>query len=242
MCVRRALTAVIALGVLFTALAASAGPYRSVDANGNVIYSDQPPRPEDLAHPAAPGTPTGSAPAAASAVSSPPAFHPSVELLLDATGLKHQARLVALQTRETLRGNLGNLDVDQRRRVDAITDRDFHPDTFYGVLRSEFSRHVNEPRLNEVLAWYATPVGRRVAAAEVRYYASDRRREMEEFVAGLVKNRPAPIRVALLQRLDAASGATEAFLRSFWKRSSLCVANLDGSIKGCNRIVNTYQS
>lgn len=211
---RRTLATLVALGLLLGAVPTSAGAYRWVDANGNVIYSDSPPRPEDVARPPAPGAPAAGAPGA-SVPSRPPAFHPSVERLLDATGLKHQARLVALQTRDTLRGNLGNLDADRRRRVDAITDRDFHPDNFYGLLRSEFSHHVNEPRLDEVLAWYATPVGRRVAAAEVRFYASDRRREVEEFVAGLVNNRPSPVRVALLQRLDAAGGSTEGSLDLF---------------------------
>jgi Domain of unknown function (DUF4124) len=188
---------------------------RWVDAHGNVIYSDQPPPPNAVAPRVVPGAPAVVAPAAPETPARSHAFHPSAERLLDATGVKHQARLIALQTRDTLRGNLGKLDGDRRRRVDAITDREFHPDHFYGLLRSEFSRHVNEPRLNEVLAWYATPVGRRVSAAEVRFYASDRRREVEEFVAGLVNNRPSPIRLALLQRLDAASGATEGSLDLF---------------------------
>jgi hypothetical protein len=198
------------LGVLGTAAVVAAQPYRWVDQNGNVIYSDRPPQAEDLARPAPPSAPATRAPETAA-----PAFHPSVERLLDATGLKHQSRLIALQTRDTLRGNLGNLDAEQRQRVDAITDREFHPDVFYGLLRSEFSRHVNGPRLNDVLAWYATPIGARVSAAEVRFYASDRRREVEEFVAGLVKNQPSPTRLALLQRLDAASGSTEGSLDLF---------------------------
>jgi len=216
---RRALATLIGVAVLLGTLPVlAADSYRSIDANGNVIYSDRPPRPEDAAPPATPGAPMPGAPATTQTpppMSPPAAAHPSVERLLDASGLKHQARLVALQTRDTLRGNVGNLDADRRRRVDAITDRDFHPDSFYALLRGEFSRYVDETRLNEVLAWYATPVGRRVAAAEVRFYASDRRREVEEFVAGLVNNRPAPVRVALLQRLDAASGSTEGSLDLF---------------------------
>jgi Domain of unknown function (DUF4124) len=219
MFMRRALATILGLGLLLTAVPIFADTYRSVDADGNVTYSDSPPRPGDSPAPATPTAPATGAPPVrdlpAAVPSRPSAFHPSVERLLDATGLKHQARLIALQTRDLLSGNLGKLDADRRRRVDAVTGRDFHPDNFYGVLRSEFSRHVDEPRLNEVLAWYATPVGRRVAAAEVRFYASDRRREVEEFVAGLANNRPSPVRVALLQRLDAASGATEGSLDLF---------------------------
>jgi Domain of unknown function (DUF4124)/Uncharacterized protein conserved in bacteria (DUF2059) len=197
---RNAVAVVVALGLLLTASKTAAEGYRWVDANGNVVYSDTPPPPDEANRPPAP-----SAPAADS----------SVERLLDVTGLKHQARLVAAQTRETLRGSFGNLDDERRRRVDAITDRDFHPDAFYGVLRSEFGRHFNEPWLNDVIAWYASPVGRRIAAAEVRFYAIDRRREVEDFVAGLVNNRPSAVRVALLQRLDAASGSTEGSLDLF---------------------------
>ena len=181
------------LALLLPAASGSAGSYRWVDRDGNVTHSDRPPRPEDVA----------------------PEGHPSVERLLDATGLKHQARLVAFQTRETLHGNLGGQDAADRERVGAITGRHLHPDAFYGLLRSEFSRHVDEARLNETLAWYGTPIGRRVAVAEVRHYASDHRRELEEFIAGLVANRPSPARLALLGRLDAAAGATEGSLDLF---------------------------
>jgi hypothetical protein len=197
---RDVVAVVVGLGLLITASRTTAEGYRWVDANGNVVYSDSPPPPDDATRAPAPDA---------------PAAESSVERLLDVTGLKHQARLVAAQTRETLRGSFGNLDDERRRRVDAITDRDFHPDAFYGVLRSEFGRHLNEPWLDEVLAWYASPSGRRIAAAEVRFYATDHRRELEEFVAGLVNNRPSAVRVALLQRLDAASGSTEGSLDLF---------------------------
>ena len=213
---RQALAAVIVIGMILASVPASGGAYRWVDRRGNVIYSDRPPRPEEVGREGDPADPGVAGPNPSATI--PPAprpFHPSVEHLLDATGLKHQARLVAFQTRGILHGNLGALDAEHRRRVDAITDRYFHPDNFYALLRSEFSRYVNEARLNEVLAWYGTPVGRRVATAEVRFYASDRRREVEDYVAGLVNNKPSPLRLALMQRLDAATGATEGSLDLF---------------------------
>jgi len=144
-----------------------------------------------------------------------PASESEIDRLLDATGLKHQARLVAVQTADTLRGGLGTLGDEDRQRVEAITRWHFHPDAFYGGLRAEFGRHLDEARLGQTLAWYETPVGRRVAAAEVRFYAADRRQEVEDYVAGLLDNRPSPTRVALLQRLDAATGATEGSLELF---------------------------
>src|SRR5262245_7691452 len=210
----RALAAVIVIGLILASVSASGGANRWVDRRGNVIYSDRPPRPEEVGREGDRADPGVAAPSAAVPPSLRP-FDPSVERLLDATGLKHQARLVAFQTRGILYGNLGALDAEHRRRVDAITDRYFHPDNLYTLLRSELSRYVNEARLNEVLAWYGTPVGRRVATAEVRFYASDRRREVEGYVAGLVNNKPSPLRLALMQRLDAATGATEGSLDLF---------------------------
>ena len=231
---REAVAAVIGAGllvasvVLVTAIDASGAPYRWVDANGNVVYSDDPPPPDAAARASVPGAATPGAPAAVA--------DPSVERLLDATGLKHQARLVAAQTRETLRDSLGNLDAERRRRVDAITDREFHPDAFYGVLRAEFGRHFNEPWLDEVLAWYATPVGRRIAEAEIRFFATDRRRELEEFVAGLANNRPSPVRVALLQRLDAANGSTEGTLDLFVAINRAIIRVVEPLIPAASRI------
>jgi hypothetical protein len=211
---RRLIAVLVVLALVLPATSGSAGSYRWLDRNGQVMYSDRPPRPEEVAPE---GAAAPAAPPTATPIPDPPslAFHPSVESLLDATGLKHQARLVAFQTRETLLANLGTLDAGDRERVQAITGGHLHPDTFYGLLRGEFSRHLDEARLNETLAWYGTLLGRRVAVAEVRHHASDRRRDLEEFVAGLVTNRPSPGRLALLGRLDAAAGATEGALDLF---------------------------
>jgi len=188
---------------------ADAGTYRWVDRQGNVIYSDRPPRPEEAA-PAAPGDPEPGAPPR------PPATtQATVDLLLDATGLKQQAQIIALQTRDALYGNVGRLSAAEKERVESAGRRHFHPDVFYGLLRQEFSRHADDARAREVAAWFDTPLGKRISVIEVRFYASDRRKEVEDFVAGLMTNRPSPTRLALLQRLDAATGSTEGSLDLF---------------------------
>ncbi len=132
-----------------------------------------------------------------------------IDALLDATGLKHQARLIASQTRQTLRSGLGGLRDADAEKVERITRWYFNPDAFYARLRAEFGRAVDDARLAETRAWFETPAGRRVAAADVRFYATDRRQEVEEFVARLAADPPPPARVALMQRLDAAAGTTE---------------------------------
>src|SRR5262249_30059992 len=81
------------------------------------------------------------------------------------------------------------------------------------------SRYVDEARLDEVLAWYATPLGRRIAATEVRFYASDRQREIEDFVAGLGEKAPPARAGGRLQRPAAAGGATGGSLGPFVARN-----------------------
>jgi hypothetical protein len=210
----------VAVGALIAGVVA-AGPlpawgkvYRWVDRQGNVIYADRPPQPDEVAPPAEPGPGTSTShPGAPGGPRRP--VHPAVDELLDLSGLKYQVQIMALQTREQLDSNLGGLEGRDRESVDRITGRAFRPETFYAVIREEFSQHVDEKRLRDVLIWYRSPVGQRITRLEVAFSASDRERELQEFVAGLATNQPSSARVALMQRLDGAGGVTESSVDLF---------------------------
>ena len=62
------------------------------------------------------------------------------------------------------------------------------------------------------LAWFRSPLARRVVALEREALEPARASEFEVFAAGLVANRPSEWRLSLLARLDAAGLATETSL------------------------------
>jgi hypothetical protein len=186
---------------------AAARTYRWIDPNGNVMYTDHPPRPEDVGAPAGPDRGGPGTPGAAPGSHRP--VHPGIDELLALSGLKGQMRGMAMQTRDHLQGNMGQLEPRDRKAVEAVTARALDPDLIYGRVLDEFSQHVDEARLAEAVAWFRSPLGRKLTELEVAFSTVDRQREITQFVAQWRVSPPSRTRVALVQRLDAAAGATE---------------------------------
>ena len=199
---RRTLAVLIGLGLFLPAVPAAGRTYRWVDQNGNVRYSDQPPRSENVAPP--PATPT---PGAIRTPRHP--VHPAADELLELSGLKQQMKAISLDAREHVHQNLGHLEPRDLKGVAAATAQTLDPDRVYASILDEFGRSVDDTKIADVRLWYRSPLGRTITEIEVASVVSERRRELTAFVAEWRVKPPAPTRVALTQRLDAATGATE---------------------------------
>lgn len=200
----RKLVVLVGLAAL---LGASTSPalaktYRWVDRHGNVTYADRPPQSDEAAPPAEPQAPTGSQPRRP--------VHPLSDELLEASGLKRQVPGIAERARANLVQGMEPLGANDKSAVDRVSGQAFRSDVLYGLIREEFSQHVDDSKVKEVLDWYRTPLARRLTELEVTFTTStSRERELAQFAARLRVEQLDPRRVELIQRLDAASGATE---------------------------------
>lgn len=192
-------------------LTASASPalaknYRWVDRHGNVTYADRPPQSEEAATlPPQPGAPPGSQPRRP--------VHPTADELLEVSGVKRQVPGIAERARANMVQGMEPLGANDKSAVDRVSGQGFRPEALYGLIKEEFSQHVDDTKVKDVLGWYRTPLARRLTELEVAFTTStNRERELSQFVARLRVEQPDPRRVALIQRLDAASGATETSL------------------------------
>jgi hypothetical protein len=185
---------------------ALARTYRWVDRHGNVTYSDRPPQSSEAAPP-----PAAPAPPASAQPRRP--VHPVADELLEACGFKRQVPSIAERARHNLVQGMEPLGADDKSVVDRVSGEAFRADALYGLIREEFSQHVDDTKVKDVLAWYRTPLARRLTELEVAFTTStSRERELAQFVARLRVEQLDPRRVELIQRLDAASGATETSL------------------------------
>jgi Domain of unknown function (DUF4124)/Uncharacterized protein conserved in bacteria (DUF2059) len=201
---RRVLVVLIALGLVVPALPAAARTYRWVDKSGQVIYSDHPPQADEMAPPSE--TPASS-PSASIGPRRP--VHPSASELLEFSGLKEHMKVAAVQARQNVHQSLGHLEPRDLESVEAVTAQTLDPDRIFEVIVDEFSQTMDEAKIAEVRSWYRSPLGRKLTELEVRASAEDRERQLAAFMAEWKVKPPAPERVALIQRLDAAGGATE---------------------------------
>lgn len=191
--------AIVMLGAAMAwATCAEAGPpghtYRTTDAQGNVIYSDHPTSPDAVRAPA-----------------EPPADAALVDGLFRAAGVDQRLPGLAAQVQAEFQRHSGLATAPERQLIAEIVARQFAPDTLYPLVRDEFLRSAGGGRVRDALAWYRSPLGRRVVAQEIQAATPESQREFRAYAATIGSNWPAA-RVVLVRRIDDASRATETGL------------------------------
>ena len=142
--------------------------------------------------------------AAATRSDSPsPAELRALDHLLERSGLKGQLETLSAGVRaQFLRGQLRDQD---RITIDRIVLAHFNAEVLYARMALELAHGVDAAKLTEALAWYDSPLGRRVTAVELAARFGGER----DASLAPEADRPSSGRVALVERLDAGLGASE---------------------------------
>ena len=127
----------------------------------------------------------------------------AVDELLELSGLQVQLEAVSAGIRAQFRGREGRLSAQDRATIDRIAARHFGPEVLYARIRLELGRSLEAATLEEALAWYRSPLGRRITRVELAALIPGAEREM---------SLPSDERIALVQRLDESGGASETTL------------------------------
>lgn len=128
----------------------------------------------------------------------------AVDELLDLSGLRVQLEALSDGIRARFRSHEGRLSAQDRATIDRIATRHFGAETLYARIRLELGRSQDAARLEEALAWYRSPLGRRLTRVELEALTPGAER------AGMPL--PSDERIALVQRLDESGGASETAL------------------------------
>jgi hypothetical protein len=131
-----------------------------------------------------------------------PAELRALDHLLERSGLKGQLETLSASVRaQFLRGQLRDQD---RITIDRIVLAHFNAEALCARMALELAHDVDAAKLTEALAWYDSPLGRRVTAVELAAA-----RFAGEHDASVSPETASPGRVALVERLDAGLGASE---------------------------------
>lgn len=123
--------------------------------------------------------------------------------LLERSSLRPQLESLSAGIRvQFLRGR-GGLSGQDRITVDRIVSERFDAAALYARIRIEFERNLDSSKLARALAWYDSPLGKRITGLELA--ASNG----PDAVADLEKNLPSPRRLLFVERLDTGGGASE---------------------------------
>jgi hypothetical protein len=187
----------IGLGVVLLASPAAFGEtFRWVDRSGNVRYTDRPPQPDEV-QPAETSTTAAVVPS------------PSVQELMELSGLRQQLEWMAVTTRAQMQLRLGALEAEERAAVDRVTASTFGADRLLGLVQESLAGRVDEPTLAQILSWYRTAPARKITAAELVAGMPQGQREIAEYAQTRGLQRPEPGRVERLKRLDEVAGTSE---------------------------------
>lgn len=128
----------------------------------------------------------------------------AVDELLELSGLKVQLDVISAGIRMQFLGTPGRLSAQDRVVIDRIATRHFSAEMLHARMRLGLERRADATRLGEALAWYRSPLGRRITRAEIAVLGA-----AEDTV---VVPWPSDDRIDYVQRLDASGGASETAL------------------------------
>ena len=183
----RAVPLLVGLCVLATGAVAEAKTYRWVSDQGVVVYSDQPPqvRVGDKEHDAL------------------------IAEALEISGTRKALESIPAQIRAQYDARQSPIRPEDKARVIRILTDAFRPDVLYSAVRGAFRSNFDAERMDVVMEKLRSPLFRKIAAMELAATESGAQQDLERFAMGLQGDIPAPARVSLVQRQEAAMRSAE---------------------------------
>ena len=183
----RAVPLLVGLGVLATGIVAEAKTYRWVNDQGVVVYSDQPPqvRIGDKEHDAL------------------------IAEALEISGTRKALESIPAQIRAQYDARQSPIRPEDKARVIRILTDAFRPDVLYSAVRGAFRSNFDAERMDVVMEKLRSPLFKKIAAMELATTEPGAQPDLERFAMGLQGDIPAPARVSLVQRQEAAMRSAE---------------------------------
>ena len=132
----------------------------------------------------------------------------TLDELLQRSGLRVQLQSLSAGIRAQFVRAHRKQSSQDRLTIDRIVSERFAADALYARIKSEFERNAESGRIEKALAWYDSPLGKRVKGQELAALVATGGEDADA-VADLEQNRPSSRRIDLLTRLDASGGASE---------------------------------
>jgi len=126
--------------------------------------------------------------------------------LLQSSGLRVQLDSLTAGIRAQFLRAHRNQSSQDRLVIDRIVTERFSADILYSRIKAEFQRDLESGRLQKAVAWYESPLGKRIVGQELAALVAP---GAADAVADLEQHRPSARRIDLIERLDAGGGASE---------------------------------
>ena len=198
-------TVLVVVGTLvaFHATPGAAKIYRWVDPNGNVMFSDRPPQPGEVG-----GAEKDRGPSRPDGRQQPDSLQ-AIDEVLELSGIRPRLAMLGDHIQAGVRRQPGSLSAEEQAAIGRITTEAFRAESIYALLRAEFGKNLDADKLDDMLTWFRSPLGRRITALEVATQTAQGRGELERYAAQARQSTLPRERAVLLQRLDAAKESSD---------------------------------
>lgn len=128
---------------------------------------------------------------------------------LELAGVKNQIQQIPVLIQDQIAKRQGETDPKAQATISKIMTEAYQAQEIYQVIENSFKYHFDQKRLSAALEWLRSPLGKKVSGLELKVNDPGRIQELQKFSARLKEKPATKERMALVQRLDDAAGATQ---------------------------------
>jgi len=154
--------------------------------------------------------------------------------VLELYGVKEQVAQVPLLLQAQLEQERGEHPPEVYQALRQAFAQAYAAETLYEKVVAHFEAAATAEQLLAAREWLRTPLSQKMTRLEIAAGAPQAQEEMQEFAASLEADPPSSDRVALVQELDAAVGATDTTI-------AISVATVRAVVKGVQPLLPAEQ-
>lgn len=150
-----------------------------------------------------------------------------IDEFMEASGLNHQIEQLPAMINAGMQQGRNGMDEDTFAQVSAAMGETHTAQAFTEEIKSSLNKSYDKVRFTALLALVNSPFAQKMTQLEKEASTPEVMQHLQAYAATLDKDPPAPSRIALIERLDKAAGATSTAMNIQLQTAQTMISVLD---------------
>ena len=150
-----------------------------------------------------------------------------IDELMEGSGLNHQIEQLPAIINAGVQQGRNGVDEDTFAKVSAAVNEFHTAKAFAEEIRNNLKKNYDKERFAALLELVRSPFAQKMTQLEKEANSPEMMSQIQAYVATLDKQPPAPARIALIERLDNATGATSTAMNIQLQTTQTMISVLD---------------
>lgn len=133
-----------------------------------------------------------------------------IDELMEASGLNHQIEQLPAMINAGMQQGRNGMDEDTFAQMSVAMSETHTAQAFTEAIKGSLNKNYDKARFTALLALVNSPFAQKMTQLEKEASTPEMMQNLQAYSATLDKDPPAPSRIALIERMDKATGATSA--------------------------------